>query len=151
MCLSEVKSLKALNNLLKSVPTTIIKVYKIVVRKDGEYYPLWGKQYNADKPYEVGENTANTSIKIIADNKEYMSGFHFWTKKNAAERNCGYLNSLQRSNEISDHITKGEFEVITCMVNKEWVTTVGLEKTVPAGLEDVIVAKKAIFPRCKEK
>ena len=91
-------------------------------------------------PFEEGINEANTSEKIEVweshlsthNYKSYSSGFHFFKDKKAAEQ----------------AYNPEKLKVIKCIVKKSWITAVG-EQHMTGTKSTVIVAKKAIFPKCR--
>ena len=136
MCLNSVKSDTILNKIKDTIPEDGLKVYKVVEVKDDKYHPLYQNRYIS---FAEGENRAYTRLNIMAFTMEYYrSGFHFWLKKEDANRNCTILCRTYRYNFK-------KFKVIECIVKKEWITAVG-KNTLCENLRTAIVACKAIFP-----
>lgn len=156
MCLTKVfKNLKIKDKIGKEG----LKVYKVVVVRSGKYYPPYK---NTRKSYAEGINKAEMSaidfpvflygekasaegIKnrvIWGSGGKYQAGFHFLLSKRKAQTLFKRMSSFY--NEF-------KFEMIECIVKKEWITTVGTEEVYKIYdnkvYATIIVAKKAIFPK----
>ena len=123
-----------------------LKVYKMVARQktNKKDYPLFSVINNITKreAYEKGVNIADASETIGRDGYKYKAGFHFYKDEKAAEKIMEYI--INHRDLIPNNY---EGKVVTCIVKKTWITSIGEEGS-PISIEKdvVIVAKKAIFP-----
>jgi hypothetical protein len=171
MCLSTVMTDKEMKKEVATIPREGIVVYKMVqvgkevymtVIKNGvknlvvdnRYYPV----FFGNDPYKEGVNKACTEhkpwtshqtqtdiidgVKYIR-NVTYESGFHFYKTKSAAK---SHLKGLTECNTRDYCHPCSRYTVIECIVKKSWITAIGTENILKQS-EDVIVAKKAIFPK----
>lgn len=150
MCLCEVDTNRKRNKIKDTIPEEGLEVYKIVGVKDGKYYPIYQK---IDEPYEKGLCEADVDNRIAVSMScpsiYYTAGFHFWMKKDLAEKRLGTLNRWAEKGELVSRMFQGPFELITCIVKKEWVTETGMDDTdwIP---ERALVSHTVIFPDPKD-
>lgn len=159
MCLNSQIRIKEKNEIKKDISKDGIEVYKIVgVTKAGKYVPLYGKIIENETPYTEGLNVADTEKTILVDrqfnrnriSKEYKTGFHFWMDREEAQRKIENIKLCYFRNTLNIRIFQGKYKLLTCIVKKSWITTIGLDDT-PEGESKVIVSKKAIFPKFSEE
>lgn len=130
------------------------KVYKVVGIRNGKYYPLC---QNIEIAYKEGANEAQTTERLYPlhySTGRYNSGYHFWDSRETAEDLLDFLLELDCRNGLNSSVFQGEYKIIECIVKKSWITTIGMDsKCRDAGYYSgiCIVAKKAIFPKFREK
>jgi hypothetical protein len=150
MCLIAKLSEDKKKKILDSIDKDGLKVYKVVVVEDDKYYPVY---VDFVFPYKEKINKAKIGNLVSSNTKfNYKSGFHFFKTKAAAKRFLKY-----RSDDCAKFRYHTKYKMITCTVEKSWITEIGQEYSYHTEdhigchrMETVIVAKKAIFPK-KEK
>ena len=136
MCLATINSKEEIDEFKKTIPPEGITVYKVVNVYKEKYYPLF---LYTSIPFRSGLNKANTTQKIRTDRwlkyGFYQAGFHFFINKEDAEK----FNKWHGFH----------YEVIECIIKKEWITSMGMNK-IGEEIEEygqTVVTNKAIFPK----
>jgi hypothetical protein len=144
MCLRTISSTAEKVKILKDIPVTGLKVYKVVSDKDSAYFPLFS---NLDTPYKIGVNEADTKEQIIISygnwqddvkNLRYKAGFHSYITMEAAKNKAAQLRNPKDTKKL---------KIILGIIDKSWITTIGTEaiadsKTNQIIEEIVIVSEK---------
>ena len=156
MCLDYKLSEDKKQQILDDIPPEGIEVYKVVITRGTEYYPLFMDNII---PYDKGidnavkmkiplglSNGCNNGYSPLKDEK-YTSGFHFFKDRDGAKKLLEFGDRYWRKTY--------KYEIITCIVKKSWITEIGeemgfIDGKFTAEFETVIVAEKAIFPRGEE-
>ena len=129
MCLSRVFTNEEMEEWLADKPE-VIEVWKLVkVASWGAYRaPVLGIVYKG------GPNFVEKAFIRVRDNFKYYAGFHFFNKP---------LKTF-----FDGKIYGKYYTWIQCLVKKEWITAIGIERG--ESIQIAIVASQAIFPHYPE-
>ena len=115
---------------------------------NNRYYPLF---YNINEPFYEGmmevDKNARETIGLFPY-RYYKAGFHFWLHKKDAEKVANHIIKNQKRGEVTKRFLNVGIKIITCIVKKSWVITIGTDRTCDHHGK-VLVAKKAFFPKFK--
>ncbi len=128
MCLARIYSDDEMAEYLEGQPE-VIEVWKIVKYQQGCFEPAIREGL-----YKDGFNTTKSQKISVSNNRTYWSGYHFFTSRPDDEK-CAQQRIV----------------VIKCLVKKEWISAIGVQRwgDVP-DIDVIIVSPQAIFPHYPE-